>query len=189
MWFPLSILLLFGGVLGALSAQPKLATNGILRLVCGATSLTCTTDDGDVKVTGIGRRLNERKYITRRGRRMGAGYGARTFPGCALSERIMSMIAVGAPGPMRDFVSGSGAYSALVSTLGAGQVFTVDVEYTSQDNTGSPSDVLYMRDVDFGTYDFEESDDGNKFMYPGVILGSVTLNGVTIAAEIGVGGT
>lgn len=191
MLFTWSILLLFGGVLGALSAQPKLSTNGILRLICGATSLTCMTDDGDVKISGLGRRLNDPVYVTRRGRFMGAGLGKRRFVGVALSERILSMIAAAAPGPMRDFISGSGAYNALVSTLGAGQaVFTIDVEYTSQDNTGSPSDVLYMRNVDFNSYDFEEAEDGNKFKYAaGMMLGTATLNGTVISQEIGVGGT
>jgi hypothetical protein len=189
MWFPLSLLLLFGPVLGALSAQPKLATNGVLRLICGAVTLTCTTDDGDVKVSGLGRRLNDAVYVVRRGRFMGAGYGKRRFVGVALSERVMSMIAAASPGPMRDFVSGSGAYSANVSTLGAGQLYTIDVEYTSQDNTGSPSDVLYMRNVDFNSYDFEEGDEGNKLAYAGMMLGTASLNGVTISQEIGVGGT
>lgn len=174
----------------ALSSQPKLATNGILRLVCGAVSLTCTTDDGDVKVSGLGRRLNESVYVVRRGRIMGTGYGKRRFVGVALSERILSMIAVAAPGPMRDFLSGTGSYSANVSTLGAGQVYTVDVEYTSQDNSGATSDVLYMRNVDFNSYDFEEAEDGNKFKYAaGMMLGTASLNGTTISQEIGVGGT
>ena len=174
----------------ALSTQPKLSTNGVLRLICGAVTLTCTTDEGDVRVSGLGRRLNERVYVTRRGRFMGAGYGKRLFVGVALSERIMSMIAVAAPGPMRDFVSGSGAYAANVSTLGAGQVYTIDVEYTSTDNSGATSDVLYLRNVDFGTYDFEESESGNMFKYAaGQMLGIATLNGVTISQEIGVGGT
>jgi len=172
----------------ALSTQPKLASNGVIRILNGTSTLTCATDEGDFKSSGLGRRLNAPVRVSRRGRHMGTGYGARRYPTVSLSEKVLSMTATSAPGSIRDMVTGQGPYASDVGTLGTGNVYCVDIEYTATDSTGATSDVLYFHDVDFNAYDFEEGEP-STFSLPGEVLGDVTLNGTTIAREIGAGGT
>jgi hypothetical protein len=173
----------------ALSTQPKVSTNGILRVIAGAVTRTVNTEEGDIKIAGLGRRLNAALHVTRRGRLMGAALGARRFPVVTVNEKILSAIAAAAPGPLRDFLTGTGAYSANVGTLGAGQNYTVDFELTLKDNTGvTPDDVIYLNDVDFNSYDFAEGEP-DTFAFTGMVLGPVTINGVEIAREINEGGS
>lgn len=172
-----------------LSTQPKLSTNGILRVLNGSTTRTVNTDEGDIKFGGLGRRLNAPVHVSRRGIFMGAGYGARRYPTVTVNEKILSAIAAAVPGPLRDFLTGTGAYDTATGTLGAGQNYTVDFELTLKDNTGvTPDDVFYLNDVDFNSYDFAEGEP-DTFSFTGMVLGPVTINGLTVAREISAGGT
>lgn len=173
----------------ALSTQPKMVTNGILLFTNGSgQTLTAVTDEGDFKATGIGRRLNASIQVTRRGRRMGAGYGERRFVEISFSEKIMSMTAAAAPGSIRDFINFQGPYLGALSTGPLGQPPLVHVQYTAQDNSGATSDVLIFQHCDFNGYDFTEGEP-DMFADGAVVTGDVLLNGTVIATEIGVGGT
>lgn len=159
---------------------------GTLKLIDGAgVTLTVPFDRGDVAVTGLKQVLNETtKYVTR-GKLRGVGLGDRIFPEVAFSAFLAELTNTTA-GAVLDFLHRRKGYSANVSTLGSTHpVYAVHVElaYRGTEFGDDHNDTLRCQSVST-TQDVGEAGDGNTISVKGEVLGSVLLNGDTLAAEV-----
>lgn len=167
--------------------QPMFDTAGELRAYDGSGAPVSLVPvpfaNGDIKISGLGRRLNELVPVFVRGRFVGAGYGERRIPTITVTETIMRLVAAAAAGPMRDFLTGTGSYSANQSTLGTGRPYCVKIEckyFGAQ--FGDTDDMYTLNNVHF-EYDFAEGRP-NTHAWTGMVLGTVMLNGAIVAQEI-----
>lgn len=169
----------------ALSTYAKFDTNGELRLYDGGSaSLVCQYVNGDVKVTGLSRRLNQATPVIVRERIVSVNYGTRIIPAVSFSEVLANMIASAAPGPVRDFLTGTGAYTANVSVQGTNRPYAVAVELKVEgsDFNDPNDDILRLNNVCF-VHDFGEGKP-NMNNWTGQVFGNVLLNGVEVYREI-----
>lgn len=153
-------------------------------------SHTVTLDWGDTVIGPLKARLNETKDIERRGKFVTSASGKRIYPTIKFSAWYSSIDQdTTAPGSLAEMVTGTGSYSANVSTLGTGRPYHVDVELTLEGtNFGDATDELWtLNDVDFTVDSFEEGEDGTKIVLTGVIKGSIVVTkstGTTTFAQV-----
>lgn len=141
-------------------------------------SHTVTLDWGDTVIGPLKAKLNETKDIERRGKYVTSASGARIYPTIKFTSWYSSIDQDStAPGSLPEAVTGTGSYSANISTLGAGRPYHVDVELTLEGtNFGDASDELWtLNDVDFTVDSFSESEEGNQIALTGVIKGSIVV--------------
>lgn len=174
--------------MAAASAYVKTNVMGTLTLIDGAgTSLTVPYEKGDLSVDGLAQSLNELVKHEARGNFISASYGNRRYPSMSFSAFATNLVGgtSSAPGTVYEFVTRSGAYAALVPTLGAGHPMTVDVRLTIEgSNFGDSADeTITLHDVHV-TASFQEATDGNSLSFSGEVLGEVVhvnnTNTVTI---------
>lgn len=151
-------------------------------------TLTIGTDRGDLKITGLGAKLNAPQVMTRRGRFGSLNRGERVFPqvtfSCFMGNAVGSTTS--APGTPSEFLSKLGAYAANVSTLGANREYTVDIRLTIEGtNFGDSSDETITCEDCVATVEIAEGIDGNVLTISAQCLGSVVFvngtNTVTMA--------
>lgn len=178
----------------SLSSFTKFDTNGKINVYDGSGTVVSILGvpyvEGDVKVTGLGSRLNALVVTEARGRVTGYGWGDRVFPMITLSEQITQLVATSAPGPLRDFLTKTGAYASNTSVLGSGSglPYAVKIELVTQGTAfGDADDTLTLNKVLFPQYDYEWGRP-NKHKWAGKVCGTVLLNGTTIGQEIDTAG-
>lgn len=174
----------------ALHNYARFDTNASYRLLDGTGSpvtVAGTYMEGDFNLSGLQRRLNEVVPATCRGQVISLGHGDPLYPAIGVSERVTNMIATSAPGPVRDFMTATGAYAANVSTMGAGTPYTCNLELTVKGVPfGSADDVLLIQHIHWA-YAFALGRP-NTNTWTGTVYGSVFLNGVEIAKRIDANG-
>ena len=172
----------------AVSGFVKTNVSGSISLADGTgTPLTLALlfDRGDLQVTGIKEVLNEDVAIERRGNFINAAHGNRTYPQLSFSSWISQFQAAADPGDIVDWILRQGAYSAAVSTLGAGSKvpFASDVTYNLEgtDFNDSADHDFTLHDVQFNGFDFQESESGLFVSISGIVRGEI--DGDLTAAE------
>lgn len=117
----------------AISSQPKGKVDGTLKLIDGtgtAVELTVLYTSGDLNIGGLVEGLREVTAVETRGTFIGLVKTERKYIEGSIGFVITQFTAASAPGTLQDFVLQRGAYSANVSTLGAGRPYTFNVEAT-----------------------------------------------------------
>lgn len=135
----------------AVSDFAKLDTHGTIKLIDGTpitpVELTLSYDMGDLSLSGFSKVLNELVKVERRGKFVSAGYGNRKYPQLTFTNLLMALTSAAAPGTAREFLEQQGAYSANISTLGAGKPYTVHVEVTIEGSDfGDSADHVFQAD-------------------------------------------
>lgn len=181
----------------SLEVWPKFDTNGLINVYDGGSASIIGVPylEGDFKVSGLMPICNEMTEAAPRGLFMGVGYGDATFPSVTITERLAQMIATSAPGPLRDFLTQTGAYAANVSTFGAGRPRAVHLEYVVKGtDIGDADDTLKLFNVAFPAYDFAAGRP-NSHSWTGKVYGQTgasgivaTINGTTVCRRISANG-
>lgn len=161
-------------------------TNARFRLIDGSpgpVDVAATYMQGDFNLSGLARRLNVVTPTEVRGHLVSLNHAERRYPQIGVSEVLTNMIATAAPGPVRDFLTGTGAYAANIGTMGENRPYTTHLELTVHGTRfGSVDDVLLVEHIDW-TYGFTLGRP-NTNAWTGAVYGRVLLNGVVIAQEI-----
>lgn len=175
----------------ALETQLRLDTMGQLRVYGGGGADTLNPVqyvEGDVKVSGLGRILNELVPQFCRGQIISVGYGDRRVPQISFTERLANYSAAASPGPIRDALCQQGFASTWTSTK-SGPAYCVHIELKIEASEfGGTDDVLKFEHCHF-VYDFSEGRPSNTNAWTGMILGRVLHNGVVICREINTNGS
>ena len=159
----------------AVSLKHKNNTNASITLVAGATSLLLTLDRGDFSLSGLGHNLNEVIPVERRGKRVGLVTGARRYPTFSFTSWVTQFAAAADPGDLLDFALQKDAYSALVSTLGAGCPFTSDLTYGLEGTDfGDAADHSFTLHDCYYVLDLAEGADGITASVSGTVYGEIT---------------
>lgn len=174
----------------SLETQLRIDTMGQVRLYDGSgqSVVPCAYIEGDVKVSGLGRRLNELVVQTVRGQLISVAYGDRRIPQLSFSERLANMIATAAPGPVRDALTGTGFAAAWVSTLGTNRPYAVHVELKVEGSDYSGTDDIIRFESCHFTHDFAEGRPSNMNSWSAQVLGRVLINGTAVYTEINTSG-
>lgn len=177
--------------MAAESTQIKVATDGALVLADGTgtpVTLALSYYDGDFQMDAVGQYLNEEVIISTNGRFKTLARGDRRPIGFSFTVFVGSVVGgtSSAPGTPLEFITGKGAYSANVSTLGANRNMTVDVRLSIEGTAfgDSADQTLTLEDcVCKGA--LSSSKDGFKLSISGTCLGSLVIvnntNTVTIS--------
>jgi hypothetical protein len=172
--------------MAAPSTYVKLNTHGSISFADGTgtpVTLTSAYDRGDLKIDGLGSKLNDMVHVTRRGKYVSSAFGARRFPTVTFSAWCTNFAgsSASAPGSIMEFLVGLGAYSANVSKLGTGRPMAVNVTLTIEgSNFGDTADEsILLANVAITSFSFEESESGNVLSFSGEVLGSVTVTNST----------
>lgn len=165
----------------SVSTQPKNFAGGVLRLSDATgtpVTLTALMMQGDYSLGPLGQDLNEDVVMSSRTRFIGLGVGAPRYPELSVSCYVGNLVgsATSGTGTMLEFVTGKGAYSANVSTLGANRRMTCDVRLTIEGtNWGDSADeTIDAEDCRFQA-NFTEAGDGNKLEFTAQVLGAVVI--------------
>lgn len=175
----------------ALEDQLRTDTMGLLRLYDrnDVNSVNpCSYIEGDVKVTGLAKRLNELLVQTCRGRLISVAYGDRRIPQLSFSERLANMIATAAPGPVRDALTNTGFAASWVSTMGANRPYCVHVELKIEGSDYAGTDDVIRFEHCCFQHDFAEGRPSNMNSWSAQVLGRVLINGTVVAQEINTNG-
>lgn len=142
-------------------------------------TLVVPLDQGNFSVSGLREYLNEPVKVETRGKFKSLLYGNRAYPQFSLSAYVGNLVGDDnvAPGSVLEMVTGTGAYSSAVSTLGASRNMTVDVMLTVEGtNWGDSADeTITLEDVVI-SIDFAESGEGNTITMSGEVLGAVIID-------------
>lgn len=181
--------------MAAPSTQPKSALKGTIVLSDGTTptpvALTIPFTRGDCQIGPLSEDLNEPVVISARGLVVGFTRGAPRLVQVSLSAYAGNVVGddTVAPGSVLEFVTGTGAYAANVSTLGANRKMAVDVTLNiegtdwgdSADETITPEDTVV--DVNF-----QEAMDGNVISLTGQSLGNTVIDNDANTVTLGQAG-
>lgn len=172
--------------MAAPSTYVKNAIHGALSLSDGTgtpVTLTVSYDKGDLQLNGLGAVLNDLVHISRRGKYVSSAHGARRYPTVSFSMFATNVVgsSSSAPGSVTEFLTGKGAYSANISTLGSGRPMAVKLTLTIEgSNFGDTADeTIVMNNVLVETINFNEAEDGNTISFEGTVLGSVVVTNST----------
>lgn len=168
------------------STYVKNSIHGALSLADGTgtpVTLTVSYDKGDLQLSGLGAVLNDLVHVTRRGKYVSSAHGARRFPTVSFSAFTTNFVgsSTTAPGSLLEFLTGKGAYSANISTLGSGRPMAVKLTLTIEgSNFGDSADeTVVMNNVLVETINFNEAEDGNTLAFEGTVLGTVVVTNST----------
>ncbi len=172
--------------MAAPSTYVKHNTHGAITLADGTgipVTLALVYDRGDLKIDGLGQKLNEPVHVTRRGKYVSTAFGARRFPSISFSAWCTNWVgsSTTAPGSVLEFVTGAGAYSANISTLGTGRPMAVKLTLAIEGtNFGDSTDEsVVANNVMITSIAWEESETGNVLTFTGEILGTVAITNST----------
>lgn len=167
--------------MAAPSTQPKNFAGGVMRLSDGTgTPVTHTVPmtKGDFTLSPIQARLNEQKIATARTQVLGVMIGAPIIPKLSLSCMVGNVVGSSAvaPGSTLEMVTGKGAYSANISTMGTNREMTVDTRLTIEGTQwGDANDeTIDCLDCLFSS-EFAESADGNTLSFTAQVLGDIVV--------------
>ena len=139
-------------------------------------TLTVPYDKGDFSLDGIKSMLNEEVVLESRGRYIATLPGARVYPSLGFS-----MFMPGVAAEVVSFLTGTGVYSANISTLGATDAFMhVNCALKLRKSlAGGTDETLTMTHCSSGT-NLSEANDGNTLASSLNCRGTIDLNGNTL---------
>lgn len=171
--------------MAAPSTQPKNFQAGVTRLSDGtgsAVTLTWLMGQGDLKFGPLSQYLNKPVAYTARTVFLGLGNGAPSFPQISGSFLVGNVAGNtnSAPGSFTEFITGKGAYSANISTIGASRIMTVDIRQTIEGtNWGDTADET----IDFEDcqvmVEFQEREEGNLITWTATCYGNIIVTSNT----------
>lgn len=177
--------------MAAESTQIKVATDGSVVLADGTgtpVTLALAYYNGDFQHDPIGQYLNEEVVINPNGRFKTLARGDRVIIGWSLTGFVGSTVGSSntAPGTVLEFITGKGAYSANVSTLGANRNMTVDARLTIEGTAhGDTADQTVTFEDSVCKIGFSSTKDGFVFNLAGRSLGAIVFvnssNTVTVS--------
>lgn len=177
--------------MAAESSQIKVATDGSVLLADGTgtpVTLALAYYNGDFQHDPIGQYLNEEVVISPNGRFKTLARGDRVIVGWSLTGMVGNMVGSSntAPGTVLEFITGKGAYSANVSTLGANRNMTVDCRFTVEGTAhGDSADGQVTFEDNVCKLSFASTKDGITFNLSGRSLGSIVFVNSTNTVTIG----
>lgn len=165
--------------MAAESTVPKGAVSGAVTLLDGTgtpVSLAALYSHGDLAGTNLSGKLNEVTPVESRGNLHGLIHGARRYPEVSFTVYANNIVgsSASAPGTPYEFVNQIGAYSANISTSGAGRPYTVDVRLTIEgtDQGDTADETITFEDCRV-TPSFNEAMDGNTIAFSATCYGNV----------------
>ena len=172
--------------MAAASNYVKNSIHGAITLADGTVTpvtLASSYDKGDLQLANLGAVLNDLVHVTRRGKYVSSAHGARRFPTVSFSAFATNLVGSSstAPGSILEFLTGKGAYSANISTLGSGRPMAVKITLTIEgSNFGDTADeTIVLNNVLIESVSFAEAEDGNTLSFEGTVLGSVAITNST----------
>lgn len=164
------------------SSHMKNSVLGSIKAVDGAgTELQLPYTLGDLKLGPLKKILNEDVQIEARGEYVNTVTGKRIYPTLSFSALAgnLSGGTATAPGTLAEFLTGQGAYSANVSTSGAGARRTYTVKLVIRvegSDVGDTDDEVITCNHCIVTVDqWQEAEDGNKIAITAKIVGSIVV--------------
>lgn len=172
---------------------------GSMGIIDGTTppvSLAFDTERGDLKITGLSRKLNELVKMERRGRLGSIAYGNRVYPQLTWTSFVGNFVGADdtPPGTPFEMLMGLGAYDDNFTTFGnvapgAFRPYTTTITFRIEgDDVSDPDDEIVTCEDVYVTSDFAEDVSGNALSFSAEILGRVIFanaDNEVILAQVG----